>query len=100
MSPVQQLFTNPRHSTGVYDPVANKEYILYSGGLNHHVCNGGGSSEIATVYLQNFTYTCLVPVPFSVANIQVTSINTNGCWGYKHSDSVNTDNDNSTQYSH
>jgi len=96
MSPVQQLFTNAPHSTGVYDPVANKEYILYSGGLNHHVCNGGGSSEIATVDLQNFTYTCLVPVPFSVGNIHETSNNPNGWWGYEITDSGNTANDNST----
>ena len=92
MDVVGQLFTGTPHSTAAYDPVANKEYILFeASGSGTNACNSGSTSGIGKVEVDTappFPMSCFVSFPYNLGDVHVSSNNTTGWFAAEMGDTT------------
>jgi hypothetical protein len=77
MTYIGQLFPDTPHGTAVYDPVANKEYVVYQAGSD--VCNPTGVAKVETDVAQPpFPASCILSLPWNITDVHVSSNNSTG----------------------
>jgi hypothetical protein len=96
MNVIGQLYTATSHNTAVYDPVANKEYVVFaaSGDSSNEICNSGttgGIGKIETDVAPPFPMSCIVAFPYNVGDVHVSSNNATGWFGAEVGDLGNAD---------
>ncbi len=95
MNVIGQLYTATPHNTAVYDPAANKEYIVFeaSGDASNEVCGSpsgstSGIGKIETDVPPPFPKTCIVSFPYNLGDVHVSSNNALGWFAAEMGDTT------------